>query len=247
MLHGLLSNPLGLIGILFWGWMLYDCIQYERDRTWLYLLIFLSVIGAFVYFIARYLPRSQFQLPAFFGQWTRKEQIWQAEADARNIGKAYQYVKLGDLLYEIRQVDKAAEAYDNALVKEPENAKALWGSASIAMERQNFEIAKDYLTTLYRIDPDFLYGDMSAAYGRVLFRLEEFDLARSHFEAHIKRWSHPESHVLLARIYQQQGETETAKQTLETMISKVRSSPTYHYRKNRTYVNQGEKLLKALK
>jgi hypothetical protein len=245
-MYGLLFGPFGIFLTIFWFWMLYECVQYDRDRSWIWLLIFLNYAGALLYFIVCYLPRTQIRLPRVFGQWTQKEKLWQAEADAKNIGKAYQYVKLGDLLYEIGQQQRAAEAYAQALMREPENPKALWGAVLTALDRKDFQTAREHLAILYRVEPDFLYGDMSATYGRVLYQLKETELAQAHLEAHLKRWSHPESYVLLAQIYQQRGETQTARAALETMIAKVRSSPPYHYRKNRRYVNQGEKLLRSL-
>jgi hypothetical protein len=48
----------------FWMLMIFDCARYEPDRqTWLWILLFINVPGAVIYFIARHLPRSA-ALPA---------------------------------------------------------------------------------------------------------------------------------------------------------------------------------------
>ena len=57
-------GPLGVLATAFWIWMIYDCVQNDRDRhLWLWLLIFLHGLGAAIYFVARWLPRSSIQLP----------------------------------------------------------------------------------------------------------------------------------------------------------------------------------------
>jgi hypothetical protein len=232
---------------MFWVWMLYDCIQNERDRqTWLWLLIFLNVIGALLYFISRWLPRAQFPVPSFFKRWTRRDALWQAEAAARNIGKAHQYVQLGNILYDMGDRTKAAEAYTQALEREPDNVQALWGNACIALDEKRLADAQPYLKDLVRVRPDFMYGDPSLTYGHVLFQMGVLDAAKAHLEQHLKTWTHPEAYMLLAKIERQQGDTNKARDTVETMIIKIKSSTPYHYRRHQRFVREGERMLKAL-
>lgn len=83
-----LFGSFGIIGTVFWVWMIYDCLQNERDRqTWLWILIFLNLIGALLYFITRWMPRTNVPTPSFAKRWTRRNALWQAEAEAKNIGK----------------------------------------------------------------------------------------------------------------------------------------------------------------
>ena len=238
-------GPLGLLVTAFWLWMIYDCVQHERDRTWLWLLIFLNVMGAVLYFIARYWPRTQGG-GGLFGVNRLRDQLWQAEAEAKNIGKAHQFIKLGDILSQMGDRERAGTAYAQALAKEPRNTKALWGAASVALEIQDGATAQQHLATLVAVDPDFLYGDASVTYAKVLADRHEGEKAIAHLNEHFKRWSHPEAYLVLAQVHQYQGDREAAKEAIETMIMKVKSSPPYHYRKNQRYVKQGEKLLRSL-
>lgn len=240
-------GPVGILTTGFWIWMIYDCVQYERDRNiWLWLLIFLNFPGAFIYFIARWLPRASFPLPSFLNRWTRKDQLWQAEAAAMNIGKAHQFVMLGNIRCEIGDFDQAAQAYQQALEQEPSNPQALWGAASLAIRNKDFSNAKTHLQKLIQVDPEHKYGDASLAYGRVLLELGEFETAQSHLESHLRNWGTPEAYILMAKAQEQQGNSQHAREYLEKMIMKVRGAPPYHYRKNRHFVGQAEKMLKAL-
>jgi hypothetical protein len=54
---------LGLLGTLFWIWMLVDCVRKEptegNDRiVWVLIIVLLHLLGAIVYFFVRKLPRA---------------------------------------------------------------------------------------------------------------------------------------------------------------------------------------------
>jgi hypothetical protein len=53
---------IALGGFVFWIWMLIDCLVNERDSTqklvWVIVIIFVSIIGAPLYFFIRKLPRA---------------------------------------------------------------------------------------------------------------------------------------------------------------------------------------------
>lgn len=249
MIGGLVSS-LGLWVLLpsaFWMLMIFDCVRNERDRqTWLWILLFLNVAGAVIYFFACWLPRSNIPTPNYFKRWTYRQQLWNAEAAVRNIGKAHQYVALGNVLTEIGTLPKAAEAYQQALEKEPKNTHALWGLATIELQTNQVASAKDHLQALLQFEPDYKRGDASLLYGKALFELKDWDAAKPHLEKDIKYWSHPEASLLLATIQKQEGDTEKSRDCLETMVAKLRASPIYHYRRHQHLVRKAEKLLKTL-
>ncbi len=159
LLYGLLSAPFGWLATAFWIWMIVDCLKNGsgRERQWIWLLIFLNVLGAVIYFVVCWWPRSNHKLPmpSFAKRFAAKDKLWQAEADARNIGKAYQFVRLGELLYSLGDRAKAQNAYDEAIAQEPNNQQALWGLANLAMDRKDWPGAKERLTLLLQEDPNF--------------------------------------------------------------------------------------------
>ncbi|MEL6471859.1 MAG: tetratricopeptide repeat protein [Cyanobacteria bacterium J06623_4] len=241
-----------LLGTAFWVWMLYECIQSGRaGQQWLWLLIFLNVIGAALYFVTQWLPAH----PNFLGNFSSKlgfvsrrdrDRLWQAEADAKNIGKPTQFITLGNLLFDQKKTDRAYEAYQQALDQDPKNAKALWGAAQAARELKDFPAAKDYLARLLQIEPEFAYGEASLAYGEVLYQTEETDQALAHLETHIKSWSSPEAYLMLADLQTKQDNFAAARETLETMVIKIKGFVPFQYRKNQHFIRQAERKLKSL-
>ncbi|OUL37474.1 hypothetical protein BV372_00445 [Nostoc sp. T09] len=240
-------EAIGLVTTGFWLFMIYDCIRNEPERQiWLWILLLVNVPGAIIYFLTRWIPRGNIPLPNYFTRWTRKRELWIAEAQAKNIGKAHQYVTLGNLLCDIGSFDKAEVAYKQALEKEADNLQALWGAALIAVKNHKFASAKEHLQIILKIAPDYKYGDASLIYGETLFALKELDTAKIHLEQHIKNWSHPEAYITLAQILSQQSDTQAARSYLETMIAKIRGSSYYHFKRNRHFIGKAEKLLKTL-
>lgn len=242
-----LIQVLGLFTTGFWLWMIYDCVRNDPQKNqWLWILIFLNFPGAVIYFLVRRLPQMDIPVPIFVTRWLRREQLWNAEAAARNIGKAHQFVLLGNLLCELAIFDRAQVAYKTALEKEPNNTQALWGAAFIDMQNKNFASAKLHLEKLVKLDPDYKYGEAFLAYGKTLVALEEWDAAKAHLENDVKRWSHPEAYIMLGTILAKEGDIQSARGYLETTIFRVRGSSYYHYRRNSHWVRKAQKLLKTL-
>jgi hypothetical protein len=82
----------------FWMLMIFDCVRNDPERnTWIWILIFLNFPGAVIYFLVRRLPQMNLPVPNYFKRWANRQQLWSAEAAVRHIGKAHQYVMLGNL------------------------------------------------------------------------------------------------------------------------------------------------------
>lgn len=241
---------LGLLGTAFWIWMLYECIQSGKaGQQWLWLLIFLNVLGAVLYFATQWLPAHPNFLAQFgvFNRRKLRDRLWQAEADAKNIGKPTQFVTLGNLLFDMNQPQKAAEAFQQALKQEPDNTKALWGAAQASSNLKQYAAAKTHLEKLLKVSPEFSYGEASLAYGEMLYRTEDYDTAAEHLKRHLKNWSNPEGYLMLAAIQQENlKETEAARDTLETMIIKIKGFVPFQYRKNEHFIRQAQRKLRAL-
>ncbi len=236
-----------LVSTAFWIWMLVDCLRNEVDKTlWGLVILFFNAPAALAYFILRYLPRNPRLIPVNMGRYTRKQDLWNAEAAARNIGKDHQYVELGNLQLEMGMKEEARQSFQTALEKSPSNQQALWGAGQVALDRKQFEEAKTHLKALIDHNPDFKYGDASAAYGQALLGAGEVDAARAHLEQHVKRWTNPEARITIAELALEKGETEVARIHLETMLHGLRGGPQFHYRNNAHLARKAERMLKRL-
>ena len=240
---------LGLLGGAFWIWMLYECLKGgRRSQRWIWPLLFLNVIGAAMYFVIEWLPQHPDFLGklGIFNQRKMRDRLWQAEADARNIGNATQFITLGNLLFDMQETQKAYDAYLRALEKEPKEPKAVWGAFQCSKELKDYETAKSYIETLLKVKPDYGYGEASLAYGELLYQMKDYDAAAVHLQGHLKEWSTPSGYLMLADIQEKQSDVEAARKTLETLIIKVKGFVPFQYRKNEHFIRKAERRLKGL-
>lgn len=241
----LCSGLFMLLSFAFWGWMLYDCIRNDPDRgMWVVILLFTHVIGALIYFVVRKLPSMRFQSPSFFTRFSKRQDIVAAEAAARNIGNAHQFVILGDLYQEVGNRTAAREAYDKAVQKEDDNIQALWGLACVELAQKDFPAARQHLEKVLDIDPEYKFGDPYVAYGQVLLDLGETAAARQHLEKHLNRWQLPAARIMLAEILLEDGETEKARAQAEDVLTSLRAGPRFHYHRNRRWVHRAKRILR---
>jgi hypothetical protein len=245
----MLTGTLAFATAGFWMLMIFDCARNEpKGSSWLWLLIILNFPGAIVYFVARKLPYLNLPVPDFCKRWTMRAALSNAEAGVTNIGKPHQYVILGNVLAQMGNFSRAVECYQAALQKEPDNTHALWGCATIEIERKNFTVAQVYLKELLDRDPDYKRGEASLFYAKILYELKDWAAAREYLVLDIKQWSHSESFLLLAKITANlDRDPAAAKNYLETMLARLKASPRYHYRKNQRLIRSAQNMLKNLK
>ena len=114
------------------------------------------------------------------------------------------------------------------------------------MQRQNFGTAKTHIEQILAKDGTYKFGDVSLAYGRALVSLNETDAAYSHFEQHLKRWTHPEAYVAIAGILIERGQHQPAREHLEATLSDLHGGPAFFARQNRGWARKARKLLARL-
>jgi hypothetical protein len=175
-----------------------------------------------------------------------QQELHRARIAAKYIGKAHQYLMLGNILLELGELDRAQLAYTKALNKEPKNSYALWGAALVASDQDRWAVASRHLELLLKIDRRHLQGDASLLYAKVLFNLKKWSIVRTHLNEDIYYWGHPESVVFLAKIEIQDGNIGAAKKLLEDMLFKLNSSPAYHARRYQLVAREAKSILRTI-
>ncbi len=228
-------------------WMAWWCARHDPERgVWLWIILLFQPLGAVIYFLARWLPASQWEPPDFLRRFTRQGEIHRLQIAASQIGNPHQFIELGEALRETGQMVEAGAAFKNALAKDPDNLQALWGAGSVCFHEHNYEQAREHLSKLIAEDPTYKFGDVSLLHAKTLRCLGQNDAARAHLEEHIRRWRHPEALYLLASIYVDQGEFRQAREQLQALIMDLDSSPRAIARKHMVWRGRARKLLRRL-
>jgi hypothetical protein len=246
----LFSGESGFFSLLYTAftiWMLIECVRKDPDRyIWLWIILIVWGIGPIVYFFVRWLPQSNLRPPTWLRGLTRGSEIRRLQSAAAQIGNPYHHVQLGDALRETWQFERAREAYERALAKEPTNLSALWGAGLIELHSKSYETARAYFEKIMQLDPQFKFGDASLAYAKTLIHLNQTDQAVAQLEQHVKRWRTPEAVYLLATLYAQTGREDAARSHLHTMLLDIDASPPSIARKQGAWSRRGRQLLKKL-
>jgi hypothetical protein len=228
-------------------WMAIWCVRRDPEWTvWLWIILLFQPLGAFIYFLARWLPGANIPQPDFAQRFLRKGELQRLEIAARQIGNSHQFIELGDALRETGQLPKAASAYERALAKEASNPQALWGAGWVAYQQEDYQQAHRNLSKLLGIDPAYKFGDVSLLYARTLVALGRRDEAIEHLEGHIKRWRHPEALYVLAQLYYAENCFDESREHLEALIMDINGSPSAIARRQMTWKSRAQKLLKRL-
>lgn len=197
-------------------------------------------------FLARKAPRMDLQVPNYFNRWLRGQELMDAESAARLIGKAQQYINLGNVLWDMRLLDRAAAAFQTALEKEPKNIYALWGAAGVATDQKDYAKARESLQLVVKLEPDFKFGEATLAYSRTLLALNDWDAARSFLEKIPTNALHPEAQLMLASVLERQGDLDAARTHCQSVVDKIRSSPAFYRKKHHHLVNKAERMMRSL-
>lgn len=235
-----------LLYFLLWLWMLIDCIRREPDRYfWVWLLIVVPFPGAIIYAVTRFFPQSDVVAPTWLRAWTQGKELARRETAAQQIGNAHQFIQWGDLLREVGKSAQAADAYRQALSKDPKSLPALWGAAQVAIQRKEPQVVKDFCRQILELDPQYKFGDVSLAYARALYELGETAALRTHLEGHVRRWRHPEGVYLLAKHYLDAGYPAAAREQGLALLRDVNGSPPAIARKFGRWKSLTRRLLKS--
>jgi hypothetical protein len=251
------TDLLSLLLLLFSGgaalyvpfllWMAFWCVRNDSEWVvWLWIILLFQPLGAFIYFLARWLPAANLPQPDFARRFLRKGEVRRLEIAARQIGNAYQFVELGDALREIGQRERALAAYSSALEKDPENLQALWGAGSVHFQQEDYRSAHERLSKLIQIDPGYKFGDVSLLYAKTLLALGRRDDAAAHLVGHIRRWRHPEALYTLAQLYHADNSPDQARDQLQALIMDIDASPRAIARKHMAWKSRAQKLLRRL-
>ncbi|QDU13222.1 hypothetical protein CA11_10040 [Gimesia maris] len=246
-LWSFLESGFAFLYLLFWIWMLVDCLRKDPDRfMWFWVILIFQPFGAAIYFFLRWLPTNQFQLPEFARPLLRQRRLNELETAAMQIGNAYQFVRWGDALKDAGVFHKSLAAYQQALAKELDNLQALWGAAQMKMKFKDFQEAQSLCQKVLAIDAEYKFGDVSLMYCKTICELDTPEKAREQLVIHTKRWRQPEALYLLATLEAEAGDHQTARKTLQSMLLDINGSPRGIARKFVRWKSKAKRLLNKL-
>lgn len=167
-----LAGSLGLLGTAFWAAMLLYCIFRDREERhiWIFVILFLNIIGALAYFAVRVVPQLGLYDRLVAGR-ERRRQVERVEGQIAHLGdRPHLWGELGRLRFEGGDLAGAEEALEKALATE-DDAAYRFDLARVAAAQGRLAEAVKLLTAIVARDPDHAYGDAKRLLARTLVEL----------------------------------------------------------------------------
>jgi hypothetical protein len=243
----------GFISHLFWPWGMFAqlaaLVHYFRRRPewyWLYVILIGGALGSLIYFFAEVVP--DFGLArASFQRYGRRSRIATVEAMVRDNPSVANLEELGEIYWDQRQYAKAREAFDRAIATRADAPRSFYLRGQCAMQLRDYPAAVRDFEQSVRGDPkmDGYRGEMFlaqayAAEGRN-------DDASVWFADMVQRSNTPEVLFCYADFLASQNRTAEARDWLDQLKAKRKSSPRYVQRVERSWFRKGQALAKRLR
>jgi hypothetical protein len=220
---------------------------FRRRPEWYWLLVIFmgGFIGAVVYIIAEVIPDAGLARKAFEG-YGRKSRIAIVEATVAENPSVANLEELGELYWDDKQYVKARGAFDRAIVTKADAPQTFYRRGMCAFELGDFKAAVPDLEIAVHRDPkmDFYRAAMylAQAYAQV-GRTEDATVL---FAEAAQLSSTPEMLYNYAAFLKAQGRLSEAREWVEKLDEKRRTSPRYVQRVERDWFRKGKALLKLL-
>ena len=244
---------MGFVSHLFWPWGMFvqlaAIVHFFKRRPewyWFYVILIGGALGAAVYIVAEVVP--DFGLAqAGFQRFGRRSRIAIVEATVRDNPSVANLEELGEIYWDQRDYTRAREAFSRAIATRADSERTFYRRGQCAMELGDFAAAVPDLEEAVRRDAkmdgyrgEMLLGKAYSAVGRV-------DDAAAWFAQSVLHSSTPEVLFSYAEFLATHNRTPEAREWLDALEQKRKSSPRYVQRVERPWFRKARALSRQLK
>lgn len=240
-------GALGAAGAIFWAAMLLYCAlrDPEERHIWIFVILFLNIVGAAIYFAVRVLPRLGFG-ERIGGRARRSRAIAATEAEIVHLGeKPHLLARLALLKLEAGDAAEAERLLRAALAKQ-DDAECRYDLARVLHVRGDLAGAAALLRELVAKDRDFAYGDAMRLLARTLFESGALTEAEPIYAELVRTRPSPESRYHFAAVLEAKGDRERARAELDRLKVEAQAAPMFARRRERAWVKQAAALRRRL-
>lgn len=242
-----LAGSLGLLGTAFWAAMLLYCIFRDREERhiWIFVILFLNIIGALAYFAVRVVPQLGLYDRLVAGR-ERRRQVERVEGQIAHLGdRPHLWGELGRLRFEGGDLAGAEEALEKALATE-DDAAYRFDLARVAAAQGRLAEAVKLLTAIVARDPDHAYGDAKRLLARTLVELGRDAEARPLLEELARTRPSAEVRYHLALVLERTGAREEARAEVLRIQAEEKGAPAFGRRREAVWRRKARALGRRL-
>jgi len=226
----------------------YHMYKHKNSYYWIFLIIFLPVVGCLVYLITQ--VYSKRDVDRFQEDFTT---IINPTKKVKDLERTLEFsetfqnrVNLADAYLEIKDYNNAITQYKNAIVKDFNNNKYV-----IFQLIQCYYRVEDYDKVVFYAEKvkhltEFKGSKAQFFFGMSLAELGQIDLAEIQLKAINQRYSNYDERLALAQFLVDKNKTTEAKELLEEIYNESLHMTSSNKRKYRSTIKQVEHLLKTI-
>jgi hypothetical protein len=254
MWYSLLPPYLIVISLLLQVALIVHCIKTGRNTIWVWVLLFLSLVGVVAYIAVEILPdlfRSRGTQRALRGvrrALDPEQELRRLENEARLRNDVASRQRYAEALLQHGRHAEAIELYRQALSGLYEHdpnlmlglARAQFGSGDAAAARAT-------LDELIARNPDFKSPDGHLLYARALETEGRTDAALSEYATLAQYYAGAEARLRYGQLLKRSGRIEEARRTLNELLDHARAAPGHYRRAQRDWLDAAERELTSLR
>jgi hypothetical protein len=240
------------MGFQFLGWgavlqvlAVVHFIRRRPDTFWLYVIIFLGGIGAFVYILVEVVPDLGLLRQAFDAHGRRKR-IRMLEALVLENPATGNYEELGDLYLDEGKFARAKECYDKAISPKNHQLDPLYRRGIAEINLGEYGAAATDLEAVTAREPKYDSHRAMALLAHAYANSGQTEKARSLFEQVTEVSTLSETYLNYAAFLATQNRNDEARQWAEKVLARKNTMPRYLQRRERPWFRKAKAILKKL-
>jgi hypothetical protein len=238
-----------IVTILLQGICVYHCIRKGRPNTWIWLIVFLPLIGCLIYFFTEIFTRREMQnVQAGVGTvFNPGGRIKRLEENIKFSDAFENKVALADAYLEAGQVAKAIQLYEWSLEGNFEENEHVLSQLIIAyFQAKRFDEVIPLAKKIYK-RPQFARSKAHILYAMALEQTGQQELAEAEFKTMKARFSNFESRYQYGLFLQRAGRPEEARQLFGQIADEATHLSSQEKSYNRTWIGMAKDELRKLK
>ena len=230
-------------GVILQAIAILHFIRRRPDGYWLWIIIFGSGIGAFIYICVEVLPEMG-MLARTLQVFPRRSRIRRLEAIILDNPSAGNYEELGDLYFEDGKYARARECYNRSLSSRTDSPDPFYRRALCELKLEDYSAAIADLQHVVQQDSRYDYDRAAGLLAHALAKSGQTEAAAAMFERVVQLSTLSETLVNYADFQKSQGKQQEARELAQRVLTCKRTLPGYLKRRERPWFRKAAALAK---
>jgi hypothetical protein len=232
-------------GVIVQAVALVHFIRRRPNGYWLWAILFLGPIGAFVYIAVEMIPDLGLLQVAVAGM-NRRKKIAQLEGLVVENPAAGNYEELADAYLDEKNYARARECYDKAITTRLDHLDPMYRRGIAEIHLGDFAAAARDLEIVTARDPKYDFNRAIALLAHACARTGQPEKAEALFQRALELSTLSETRLNYAKFLAAEGRNQEARSWAEKVLASKAAMPRYLQRRERPWFRAAQAMLKSI-